>query len=86
VVSYNFDGANMFQESKACVAKKQPWVDLAIQTLSTYSMVAKLENLLQFIHKCFFKSPYCHFKLTKIINIIETKGKRILRQVKTRGI
>lgn len=43
-----------------------------------------IEVVLQKTHEYFCKSPKCHLKFTKLVEIMETKGKKILKHVKTR--
>jgi hypothetical protein len=45
-----------------------------------------LEHLLQTMQNYFAHSPKKHLKFTKLVEILETKGRKILQNVKTRWI
>jgi hypothetical protein len=49
-------------------------------------MISRLENLLVALHKYFSKSPKRHLALEKLSELLQTKGGKILRRVKTRWI
>jgi hypothetical protein len=66
-----------------CVAHRS---NLAIISLSNLEMVSQLENLLQALHKYFSKSPKRHLALEKSSELLQTKGSKILRRVKTQWI
>jgi len=46
-------------------------------------MVNKLEGLFHTLYIYFFKSPKRHLKFTKLVKLMETKGVKILKNVKT---
>jgi hypothetical protein len=57
--------------------------NLAIQTLSFLSIVHHLEDLLQSLHAYFARSPKKVFELQKLTTLLNTKGNKILWNVKT---
>ena len=57
-----------------------------MQCLSDLEMVARIETLLAALHKYFSKSPKRHLELQKLVELLESKGKKILQNVKTRWI
>ena len=66
-----------------CVAHRS---NLAVQCLSDLEMVARIETLLAALHKYFSKSPKRHLELQKLAELLESKGRKILQNVKTRWI
>jgi hypothetical protein len=66
-----------------CVAHRS---NLAVQCLSDLEMVSRIETLLSALHRYFSKSPKRHLELQKLAGLLETKGKKILQNVKTRWI
>ncbi|CAM6083703.1 unnamed protein product [Calypogeia fissa] len=59
---------------------------LAVKTLSKLSIVEKLEDLCQAMYAYFSKSPKRHLEFVELAEMVETKGNRTLRNVKTRWI
>jgi hypothetical protein len=57
---------------------------LVVQTLLSLPLVMHHENLLQCLYSYFTHSPNRHLELTKLVNIMSTKGNEILQNVKTR--
>ncbi len=51
--------------------------------MSHLQMVNKFEGLLQNLYNYFFKSPKRHLKFTKLVELMEPKGAKILKNVKT---
>jgi hypothetical protein len=49
-------------------------------------MVAHLKDLLQSIYIFFYKPPKSHLKLIKLAQIMETKGNKLLRNIKFQWI
>jgi hypothetical protein len=45
-----------------------------------------IENLIQNHHTYFFHSPKRHFELTRLTNMMETKGLKMLKNVKIQWI
>jgi hypothetical protein len=43
----------------------------------------RIEGLLQTLYNYFFKSPKRHLEFTKLTELMETKGAKILKNVKT---
>ena len=66
-----------------CVAHRS---NLAVQCLSDLEMVARIENLLAALHRYFSKSPKRHLELQKLAELLDSKGKKILQNIKTRWI
>ena len=60
--------------------------NLAVQCLSNLEMVARIETILAVFHKYFIKSPKRHLKLQKLVELLESKGKKFLQNIKTRWI
>jgi hypothetical protein len=60
--------------------------NLAIKSLSDLSVVNRIEDLLQSLHSYFARSPKQHLEFVKLVEVMETKGLKILRQVKTRWL
>jgi hypothetical protein len=58
-----------------CMAHK---TNLVIQVLSNVPMVAKLEDLLQSMYFYYSNSPMQHLDFTKLVEIMETRGLKIL--------
>jgi hypothetical protein len=58
--------------------------NLAIKSLSDLPVVNRIEDLLQSLHSYFARSPKRHLEFVKLVEVMETKGLKILRQVKTR--
>jgi hypothetical protein len=58
-------------------------VNLAIQTMSKYPMVACIESLLQSLYGYFCRSNKRYPELQKLANLMETKGNKVLRYVIT---
>jgi hypothetical protein len=60
--------------------------NLAVEPLSNLPVVNKIESLCKNIHSYFSHSPKRHLEFTKLAEIVETKGLKILNNVKTRWI
>ncbi len=61
-------------------------MNLAMQSLFTMPMISKLENFLQMLYGYFSTSPKRHLEFTKLVEIVETKGLKVIQNVKTRWI
>jgi hypothetical protein len=59
--------------------------NLVLQTLSNLPLIFHIENLLQCLYGYFSYNPKKHLEFTKLIKIMEIKGK-ILWNIKTRWI
>ena len=57
-----------------------------MQCLSDLEMVARIETLLAALYKYFSKSPKRHLELQKLVELLESKGRKFLQNVKTRWI
>jgi hypothetical protein len=57
-------------------------MNLVVQTLSILPLVKCIESLLQTLHAYFAHSPKRHLEFTKLAKIMETKGNKILCNVK----
>jgi len=92
------DGVSTFQGTKTGVIKQintnyAPFSigvhclahrgNLAFKALSTLGIVSIIKDLLQSCHAYFAHSPKRHFEFTKLINMMETKGLKMLKNVKT---
>jgi hypothetical protein len=62
------------------------WTNLAVQILFDQPLVAKLERLLQKTSTSFSSSHKQHSEYCAFIKWLETKGLKLLRNVKTRWI
>lgn len=60
--------------------------NLAVLTFFSLLMVARLKDLLQSIYIFFYKPPKSHLKLIKLAQIVETKGNKLLRNIKFQWI
>jgi hypothetical protein len=62
--------------------------NLAVQVLLKLNMVSKLETFskLWSLYVYFCKSPKRHLEVSKLVEILETKGNKILKNVKIRWI
>jgi hypothetical protein len=57
--------------------------NLAIKTLSGLLVVNRIEDFLQTLHSYFARSPKRHLEYVKLAEVLQTKGLKILKQVKT---
>jgi hypothetical protein len=55
--------------------------NLVVQALSNLLMVVKLEKLLQSLYSYFSSSPKQHLEFTKLLEIVKTRGLKILQNV-----
>jgi len=51
-------------------------INLAIQTLSSSSLVGKIESLFTYIHNYFAHIPKHHFETSKLVELLNTKAIR----------
>lgn len=101
LVSFGADGASVFQGVRTGVTrqlqeKHAPFVagvhcmshrvDLALKTLSKMPIVSNVEDLLQVTHAYFAHSSKRHHEFTKLAVLMDKKGNKILKQIKTRWI
>jgi hypothetical protein len=59
---------------------------LDVHTLFSFPFMHQVETLLQSSYQYFCKSSKCHLEFTKLATIMETKGPKLLRNVKTKWI
>ena len=55
--------------------------NLAVKVLSYLLFITKIKMLLQTLHSYFAYSPKRHFEFTKLAELMQTKGLKILHQV-----
>ena len=60
--------------------------NLIIEPLSNLPLVSKIESLCKSMHSYFLHLPKWHLEFTKLTEIVETKGLKIMNNVKTRWI
>jgi hypothetical protein len=58
--------------------------NLVIQTFSNLPLVFRIENLLQWLCGYFNHNPKRHLEFTKLAKVMETKGNKILHNIKSR--
>jgi hypothetical protein len=95
---FAIDGGSTFQGTKIGVTKQNNTNyaclsigvhcmahrgNLAFKTLSSFGIVSSIMDLLQSCHAYFAYSPKRHFEFTKLINMMEKKGLKMLKNVKT---
>jgi hypothetical protein len=56
---------------------------LAVRELSHLPVISRIENLLEKLYNYFARSPKRHMEFTKLAGIMQTKGLKIIRNVKT---
>jgi hypothetical protein len=98
LMTFGADGVSIFQGTRSSFTKTivDGWVpcsmgvhymahrtNLMVQILSHLQMGNKIEGLLQTLYNYFSKSFKRHLEFTKLINLMETKGAKILKNVKT---
>jgi hypothetical protein len=101
LICFGADGVAVFQGARSGVTsqlieKHAPYLmgvhymshrtNLAVQALSNLPMVTKIESLLQSLHSYFTSSPKRHLEFTKLAEIVETSGLKMLPTVRTRWI
>jgi hypothetical protein len=101
LVCFGADGVSVFQGARAGVTqqlkqKDAPFLigvhcmahrtNLAVEPLSNLPMVEKLETLCQALYNYFTMSSKKHLEFQKLADIVETEGRRLLKNVKTRWI
>jgi hypothetical protein len=101
LIYFGTDGEAVFQGSRNGVIqqlkeKHSPFVigvhdfahrtNLAVEALSNLPMVQRLESLCKSLHSYFSASPKRHLEFTKLVEVVETKGLKILNKVHTRWI
>ena len=101
LVCFGADGVTLFQGSRNGVTVQMvkhmaPFLfgvhcmahrtNLAVEPLSNLPIVAKLEALCQAMYSYFSHSPKRHSDFQRLADIVETEGRRMLQNVKTRWI
>jgi hypothetical protein len=101
LVCFRTDGVPTFQGSRNGVTvqlqkSKAPYLfgvhcmahrtNLAVEPLSNLPSVSKIESLCKNIHSYFSHLPKRHLEFTKLVEIVEIEGLKILNNVKTRWI
>ena len=101
VVCFEADGVSTSQGHKTGVTTQihEKWIafsvgvhytshrcNLAMETLFNFSMIARIESLLNKLHSYFCRSTSQHSKLQKLASIMETKDLKMLQNVTTRWI
>jgi hypothetical protein len=57
-----------------------------VQTLSGLSLITKIESLFSYVYNYYVLSPKPHLEVTKFVELLECKGNKILKNVKTQRI
>jgi hypothetical protein len=101
LICFGADGVAVFQGSRNGVIqqlkeKHAPFVigvhdfahrtNLAVEALSNLPVVQRLESLCKSLHSYFSASPKCHLEFTKLAEVVEIEGLKILNKVHTRWI
>ena len=60
--------------------------NLAVQTLSDLPVVGRIEDMLQTLYAFFAHSPKRHLEFVKLAELMQAKGLKIWKNVKTRWI
>jgi hypothetical protein len=99
LVCFGVDGVSTFQGSKMDVTTqiREKWapfnlgancsshrINLVVETLSNYPMVSRLESLFQSMYSYFCRSNKRHAELQKLVDLMETKRNKMLRNIETR--
>jgi hypothetical protein len=101
LVCFRADGVSVFQGCRSGITQQlrdqdAPFLlgvhcmahrtNLTVEPLSNLPVVSKLESLCQSLYTCFIMSSKKHLEFQKLADIVETKGLRMLRNVKTHWI
>jgi hypothetical protein len=57
--------------------------NLVVQILSSLSLVGKIKNLLASMHNYFAHIPKHYLEVSKLAELLECKGNKILKNIKT---
>jgi hypothetical protein len=60
--------------------------NLVVQALSSLSLVSKIERLFTYMHNYFTHNPKRHLETSKLVELLECKGNKILENIKTHWI
>jgi hypothetical protein len=98
LVCFRTDGVSTFQGTKTGVTTqiREKWasfslganycshrVNLVVETLSKYPMVSRLERLFQSMYLYFCRSNKRHAELQKLVDLMETKRNKMLKNIET---
>jgi hypothetical protein len=101
LICFGADGVNVFQgHHNGCITQMRDFyapfslgvhcmahrMNLVIGTLSLYPLVSNIEGLLASLHTYFSGRPKKCVELVKLAGIMETKGLKMLKCVKTRWV
>ena len=101
LLCFGADGVSTFQGAKTGVtqqiqSKYAPFAlgvhcmahrcNLAFKTLSQLDIMNRIEGLLKSSHAYFKHSPKRHLEFVKLAELMETKGLKLLKNVKTRWV
>ena len=101
LICFGADGVSVFQGSRNNVTAQMkehvaPFMfgihcmahrtNLAVQALSNLPVVAKIEALCQAMFSYFSHSPKRHLQFQRLTELVETEGRHMLRNVKTRWL
>jgi hypothetical protein len=60
------------------------FINLVVQILR--SLVKKIESLISSIYNYFIHSPKCHLEVIKLAKLLDCKGNKFLKNIKTQWI
>jgi hypothetical protein len=101
LICFGADGVNVFQgRHNGCIIQMCDFyapfslgvhcmahrMNLVIETLSLYPLVSNIEGLLASLHTYFSGRPKKCVELVKLAGIMETKGLKMLKYIKTRWV
>ena len=101
LLCFGANGVSTFQGSKTgvtqqiqsryapfalCVHCMAHRFNLAFKTLSQLDIMSHIEGLLKSSHAYFKHSPKRHLEFVKLVELMETKGLKLLKNVKTRWV
>ena len=101
LLCFRADGVSTFQGPKTGVtlqiqSKYAPFplrvhcmahrCNLAFKTMSQHDIMSRIEGLLKSSHAYFKHSPKRHLEFIKLAEVMETKGLKLLKNVKTRWV
>jgi hypothetical protein len=101
LLCFGVDGVSIFQGTKTRIIKHinvnyAPFsigvhcmvhrCNLAFKALSSLGTMSSIEDMLQTCHSYFAHNPNRHLEFTMLIEMMETKGLKMFKNVKTRWI
>jgi hypothetical protein len=66
-----------------CIAHR---ISLVVQALNFLNLVNKIERLFTYMHNYFTHNPKRHLETSKLVELLECKGDKILENIKTHWI